>query len=184
MELEKRQVLSKTEPTPTTTTSDSHSVFKRVSCYVVRPLALITVSAVYRFVSEKKSGIVWDEQITRAIAENIWKGDLRNNWKYAANMPAAFHIDCYNFSSYLYVDALAAGRHAAHPLFRERIFSAALGTLAAILFYLVALRLFGWRVAVPSLAITSVFPLLVQDDHIARPEAFVPSYAGSYMSVR
>ncbi|HEX7362883.1 MAG TPA: glycosyltransferase family 39 protein [Bryobacteraceae bacterium] len=171
-------MLSKTGLTPTATTSDSHSLFKKISCYVVLPLILIAASGVFRFVSVKKFPMLFDEEITRAVAGNIWQGNLSNNWKYAANIPDPFRVDCYNFSSYMYADALAVGPHAAHPLFRERTFSAILGTLAVILFYLVALRLFGLRVALAALAITSVFPLLVQDAHYARPEAFVTFLCG------
>ena len=127
---------------------------------------------------------MWDEQITRAVAENIWKGDLRNNWKYAANMSAAFHIDCYNFSSYMYVDALPAGRHSAHPLFREHIFSAALGTLAAILFYLVELRYLACAWLSQHLqshpCFHSSYRMLIS--RVRKHSSH--SYAGSYISVR
>ena len=117
--------------------------------------------------------MLYDEQITRAVATNIWQGDLSNNWKNAPGVPAVFQINCYNFSSYMYADALAAGPDSRHPLFRERIFSAGLGSLAVILFYFVALRLFTPGTSLAALAMMAVFPLLVQDSHYARPEAFV-----------
>ena len=150
-----------------------------VLSYVVLPLILLAVSVIFRTVALKKFGAMYDEQITRAVAENIWKGDLRNNWKYAANMPQEFRIDCYNFSPYMYADALVAGPHAAyaihtaHAIYRERLFSAVLGTLAIILFYWLALHVFGFMAGIAALAIMSVFPLLVQDAHFARPEAFL-----------
>ena len=145
---------------------------------VILPLLLVAISAVFRTVSLKKFGMLYDEQITRAVAANIWRGDLSNNWKSAPGVPAAFQINCYNFSSYMYADALAAGRDAPHPLFRERLFSAVLGSLAIVLFYFVALRLLGPAVALASLAVMAVFPLLVQDAHYARPEAFVTFLCG------
>ena len=148
------------------------------SIAVLLPLLLITVSAAFRITSQKKFGMLYDEQITRSVADNIWKGDLRNNWRYVANMPAAFQIDCYNFSSYMYADALAAGPRARHPLFRERLFSGICGTLAVAVFYLVTLKLIGRKEALAALAIMAVFPLLVQDAHYARPEAFATLLCG------
>ena len=138
---------------------------------VLLPLLLIAATVMFRAVGIKKFASLYDEQITRAVATDIWKGDLRNNWKYA-NVPAPFRIDCYNFSSYMYADALAAGPHAARPLIRERIFSAVLGSLAVVLFYFIALHFFGLKTALAALGVMSVFPLLVQDSHYARPEAF------------
>jgi hypothetical protein len=45
--------------------------------------------------------------MTKGVVENILKGDLRNNWKFA-NVPAGYQIDFYNFSSYMYADAAFA----------------------------------------------------------------------------
>ena len=149
------------------------SLLTLVLVRILLPLLLLAVSVIFRFVSVKTFGMLYDEQITRAVAANIWKGDLSNNWKNAAGVPAVFQINCYNFSSYMYADALAAGPHARHPLYRERILSATLGSLAVVLFYFVALRLFGPRTALAALAVMAVFPLLVQDSHYGRPEAFV-----------
>jgi hypothetical protein len=135
---------------------------------------LILAAAIYlRAASQKTFGALEDENITRAVASEIWKGNLRNNWKCAPELPPAFRIDSYNFSSYMYADALFVGRHSPHPLYSDRLFSAICGTLALYVFYLIALRLFGLQVALVSLATMAVIPLLVQDAHYARPEAFV-----------
>ncbi len=124
-----------------------------------------------------------DETITKGVVENILEGDLTNNWKFA-DIPPDFRIDLYNFSSYMYADALFVA--VAHPIisriplvrtdswvFPHRLFSALAGTLALCLFYLVALKWFGQVVAIVSLAFMAVAPLLVQEAHYARPEAFV-----------
>jgi hypothetical protein len=145
--------------------------------FVLLPLLLLAATVTFRAVGMKTFGTQWDERTVRAIAVNIWKGDLRNNWKYA-EVPEPYRVDSYNYSSYLYVDALVAGSHAKHPVYRERMLSVVLGSLAVLLFYFVALQFLGQRTALAAFAIMSVFPMLVQDSHYARPEAFVTFLSG------
>ena len=144
---------------------------------------LLFVALTLRLVNLTAFDPLYDETITKGVVENIWKGDLRNNWKFA-EIPADYRIDLYNFSSYMYADAAFSAL--VHPLtahaplvrtdcwvFPHRLFSALAGTLALCLFYLVTLRWFGQGAALVSLAFMAAAPLLVQDAHYARPEAFV-----------
>lgn len=149
----------------------SAAFFKRLAAALIF-LLLLAIGGVFRFVSLKKFSIVNDENITRAVADNIRRGDLRNDWRYVPQIPKPFQVHCYNFSSYFYADALALGLRPNQPLFRERFFSAICGTLAVAAFSLVALQLFGKKTALATAALLAVFPLLVQDSHYARPEAF------------
>jgi hypothetical protein len=148
-----------------------NSSFLRWFSYIMLIAILLTVTVLARITSIKKFGVLYDEQITRAVVVNIWKGDLSNNWKFA-NVPPVFRRNCYNFSSYFYADALLTGPNPYHGLFKDRIASAVLGALAVITFAWFALIEFGPAVGLASLAAMAVVPLLVQDSHYARPEAF------------
>lgn len=116
-----------------------------------------------------------DEQTLHAVVENIWHGDLSNNWIHASIPSTRFRIDCYNFSSYFYADAAFTGlaRISKYTVLWDRIFSVLLGTGAVFLVYLLALRLCNRSVALVACALTAVMPVLVQDAHYGRPEAFV-----------
>lgn len=139
---------------------------------IALPLLILIGALVLRTANLRKIAQGYDEAITRAVVTNIWRGDLRNNWKYA-DVPPEHRIDSYNFSSYMYADALFVGPPRRNSLHLDRWFSALTGTAAIYLFYLAALRLFGSKVALVSLATMAVVPLLVQDSHYARPESFV-----------
>lgn len=146
------------------------------------PVSILLVALVLRTVSLTTFGVQVDEQITKDVVTGIWNGQWSNNWKYTASAPE-FRIDQYNFSSYLYADAMIAGAArqiaaslsdgGADLLFWSRLFSALAGTLAVYVFYLVARRWFGPGTAIVAMFLTAVMPLLVQDSHYARPEAFV-----------
>ena len=144
---------------------------------------LLFVALTSRLVNLTSFDPLYDETLTKGVVENILKGDFHNNWKFA-DVPAEYRTDLYNFSSYMYVDAaftaLVQPITARIPLVRKdcwpfphRLFSALAGTLALYLFYLLTLRWFGQVVAIVSLAFMAAAPLLVQDAHYARPEAFV-----------
>lgn len=139
---------------------------------IALPSLILMGALVLRTANLRKIAQGYDETITRAVVTNIWRGELRNNWKYA-DVPPEHRIDSYNFSSYMYADALFVGPPRHNSLHLDRWFSAFMGTAAIYLFYLVALRLFGSKVALVSLATMAVAPLLVQDSHYARPESFV-----------
>jgi hypothetical protein len=146
------------------------------------PVLILLAALVFRIVSLSTFDPLVDEKITRDVVTGIWNGELSNNWKYTVTEPE-YRVDMYNFSSYMYADALIAGlagKLAARlpngdPDFVlwSRLFSALAGTLAVYLFYLVARRLFGQGTAIVAMVLMAVMPLLVQDAHYARPEAFV-----------
>src|SRR4051794_25004264 len=114
-------------------------------CHIALPFLILMGALVLRTASLRKMAALYDETITRAVVTNIWRGDLRNNWKYA-DVPSEYRIDSYNFSSYMYADAVFVGPPRRNSLHLDRWFSALTGTAAIYLFYLVALRLFGSKV--------------------------------------
>jgi hypothetical protein len=139
---------------------------------------LLLVVLVFRWVHIDGFGLQFDEKITQGVVNNILHGDFRNNWKFA-EVPAQYRIDLYNFSSYFYTDAVfveladvVSGGPPANPIHWHRVGSVLAGTLAAFLFYLLALKWFDSHTALIFLAFLAVAPLLVQDAHYARPEAF------------
>jgi hypothetical protein len=165
--------------------SDSVRIGDRIrylwSCSKLQVLSLgflIVVAFVLRLAYLDVAGQVYDEGLTRAVVDNVLHGDLRNNWKFA-DVPAQYRVDFYNFSSYFYVDAAfvkladgLTGAPPARPLHWHRVGSAIAGTLAIFFFYLLARRWFGCDTALIFLAFGAVAPILVQDAHYARPEAF------------
>jgi Dolichyl-phosphate-mannose-protein mannosyltransferase len=161
---------------------------RRAHGAVILPGVILFVALVFRIVSLTTFDTLFDEQITRDVVTGIWRGEWSNNWKYTVSAKN-YRDDQYNFSSYLYADALTAG--AAGQLdaflsdgkpdfvFWSRLFSAVTGTLAVYLFYLVARRLFPPGTAIAAMALMAAMPLLVQDSHYARPEAFVTALTGA-----
>lgn len=155
---------------------------------VFLPALILAIALVLRTVSLTTFSALFDEQITRDVVTGIWHGEWSNNWKYTVSAEN-YRIDQYNFSSYLYADALLAGAAAkleallsdGSPdfVFWSRLLSALAGTLAVFLFYLVARRLFPPGTAIAAMFLVAVIPLLVQDSHYARPEAFVVTLTGA-----
>lgn len=145
------------------------------------------MALVFRTVSLTTFHTVFDEGITRDVVAGIFHGEWSNNWKYTVSDPS-FRMDQYNFSSYLYADALIAGAAGKLDAFLRggdpdfvywsRLFSALVGTLAVLLFYLVARRLFQPATAMVAMFLMAAIPLLVQDAHYARPEGFVVALTG------
>lgn len=155
---------------------------------VILPALILLVALVFRTVSLTTFSAQVDEQITRDVVTGLWHGEWSNNWKYTVSVPE-YRVDQYNFSSYLYADALIAGVAGkldaflsdGNPdfVFWSRLLSALAGTLAVLLFYLVARRLFQPGTALVAMFLMAVMPLLVQDSHYARPEAFVVALTGA-----
>jgi hypothetical protein len=149
---------------------------------------ILLAALVLRTVSLTTFNTLLDEGITRDVVTGIWHGEWSNNWKYTVSA-ADYRVDQYNFSCYLYADALLAGAAAkldaflsdSTPdfVFWSRLLSALAGTLAVFLFYLVARRLFGQGTVVVAMALMAAMPLLVQDSHYARPEAFAIALTGA-----
>src|SRR5580704_5688294 len=75
---------------------------------VLLPALILLAALVFRTVSLTTFGTQVDERITSDVVTGIWQGEWSNNWKYTASAPE-FRTDQYNFSSYLYSDALVAG---------------------------------------------------------------------------
>jgi hypothetical protein len=152
------------------------------SALLLLPALILVAALAFRTVSITTFGTLLDEQMTQDVVTGIWHGEWSNNWKHTVSLPD-YRVDLYNFSSYLYADALLAGTASelasslsnGKPdlLFWSRLLSAVTGTLAVYLFYLVALRLCGRGTALIAMTFMAVMPLLVQDSHYARPEAFV-----------
>ncbi|HUB83925.1 MAG TPA: glycosyltransferase family 39 protein [Bryobacteraceae bacterium] len=148
----------------------------------ILPAAILLAALVWRTVSLNSFPPLPDEKITRDVVAGIWDGQWSNNWKYTVT-DRAFRVDLYNFSSYLYADAVLAGVPATlgsslpdgHPdlISWSRLVSALAGTLAVFWFYLVARRLFNRATGLVAMTLMAAMPLLVQDAHYARPEAFV-----------
>jgi hypothetical protein len=148
---------------------------------VVLPALILGIVLIFRVVSISTFRPLFDESITRDVVTGLWHGQWSNNWKYTVKSQD-YRVDMYNFSSYMYADGLLAGTASylapARPdgtpdlLYWSRLLSCMMGTLAIYLFYLVARRLFGDITAWIAMALLAVMPLLVQDAHYARPEAF------------
>src|SRR5580658_3138475 len=161
---------------------------RRVHGAVILPGVILLAALVFRIVSLTTFDPLFDEQITRDVVTGIWHGEWSDNWKYTVSAEN-YRNDQYNFSSYLYADALIAGTVGqldaflsdGKPdlVFWSRLFSAVTGTLAVYLFYLVAGRLFPPATAIAAMALMAAMPLLVQDSHYARPEAFVLALTGA-----
>jgi hypothetical protein len=161
---------------------------RRVHGLVILPGVILFAALVFRIVSLTTFDTLFDEQITSDVVTGIWHGEWSNNWKYTVSAKN-YREDQYNFSSYLYADALIAGVGAQLDAFMSdgkpdfvfwsRLFSAVTGTLAVYLFYLVARHLFSPRAAIATMALMAAMPLLVQDSHYARPEAFVLALTGA-----
>lgn len=155
---------------------------------IVLPALILTIALIIRTTSLTTFGPLYDEKITKDVVTGIWNGDWSNNWKGTVTNPD-YRVDMYNFSSYMYADALLAGMASklaprlpnGDPDFDywSRLFSALAGTLAVFLFYLVARRWFSEDTAVVAMALMAIIPLLVQDAHYARPEAFVLALTGA-----
>jgi hypothetical protein len=158
---------------------------------VLLPALILVAALVLRTVSLTTFGSLVDERITRDVVAGIWHGEWSNNWKFTVSAPE-YRIDMYNFSSYMYADAVIAGtageldawlsNGSPDFVFWSRLFSAVAGTLAVFLVYLVARRLFGQATALVAMFLMAAMPLLVQDSHYARPEAFVAALtAAAYL---
>jgi hypothetical protein len=145
--------------------------------HLAAPRILLFAIFAIRVTSIDRFAPLFDEDMTRAVVNNVLAGDFRNNWKFA-DVPKDFHIDFYNFSSYFYVDAafvklalLLTDGPPAHPVHWHRMCSGVAGTFAVFLFYLLARKWFDEITALVFLALAAVAPILVQDAHYARPEA-------------
>jgi len=126
-----------------------------------------------------------DETITVEVVGQMRRsGDWDTNWAKAPALEPALRYDQYNFSSHLYgtfffyravkwVPGLEAWRSRDQGFWVYRFFSVLLATAAVAQAWWLARRLTDARTALAAASLVAVLPLLVQDAHYARPEAFV-----------
>jgi 4-amino-4-deoxy-L-arabinose transferase-like glycosyltransferase len=123
-----------------------------------------------------------DEPLVIEVVQGMReRGDWDTNWVHA-NLPENLHYDQFNFSGYLMTARVFAplAELVAGPFARQedrgllwyRGLSAVLGTLAVGLTWLLARTLAGSVAAALAGTATALAPLLVQDAHYGRPEAF------------
>jgi len=125
-----------------------------------------------------------DEPIAPCVVAQVLGGrGLDTNWAHTP-LGSDFGAAQYNFSSYYLTLSLleragglvaqrpSPGRIEARIVF-YRACSAAFGTLGLALAMLLAFRIRGWGLALAAGLWIAVNPLLVQDAHYARPEAFL-----------
>jgi len=125
-----------------------------------------------------------DEPVACYVVSRVLSsGNFDTNWAHT-QVRVEGGVPQYNFSSYFITLSLLErlrGMTRPHPeaeTIEERIVfyrgcSAAFGTLALALAMLLAYRIRGWRLALVAGLWMAVNPLLVQDSHYARPEAFL-----------
>jgi hypothetical protein len=147
-------------------------------------LAVLTVAAVLRLSYLAEDYGHPDEVIaTKVVAALRANGDWDSNWA-RADFGSDFRYDQYNFSSYHYalylfsllVDTLPGATSweaEREGLSLHRLFSALLATVAVGQVAWLGRKLAGPIAGVGAGAGAALLPLLVQDAHYARPEAFV-----------
>jgi hypothetical protein len=126
-----------------------------------------------------------DETITVEVVGHMRSsGDWDTNWAKASGLESSMRYDQYNFSSHMYatyffyravkwIPGLEAWRSRDNGFFVYRFFVALLATMAVWQTWLLARRVAGEAAGLAAGALAGVMPLLVQDAHYIRPEAFV-----------
>ena len=126
-----------------------------------------------------------DETITTEVVGHMRSsGDWDTNWAKAPNLEAGLRYDQYNFSSHLLatfgfyrlvkvLPGTAGWRSADGGFWVYRFFSVVLATLAVGLAMHLGWRTVGAGGAVGAGLLVAIAPILVQDAHFSRPEAFV-----------
>lgn len=149
------------------------------------PVLVVLVGLILRVAHVDKNYGHPDETITVEVVGHMRSsGDWDTNWAKAPKLESTFRYDQYNFSSYIYgtfffyrvvkwVPGLEAWRSRDNGFWVYRLFSALLGTVVVAQAWWLARRLAGARAGLAAGALTAVVPLLVQDAHYIRPEAFV-----------
>ncbi len=125
-----------------------------------------------------------DDAITREVVGYMRSsGDWDTDWA-KADLPPGLRYHQYNFSSHLYatyffyrlvkpVPGLESWRSAEHGQWVYRYFSVLLATVVVAQTWWLTRRAAGERAAGFAGLLAAVVPLLVQDAHLMRPEAFV-----------
>lgn len=125
-----------------------------------------------------------DEAITTEVVGHMRKsGDWDTNWAKAPTLEPGLRYDQYNFSSHLYatfafyrvvkiLPGTATWRGEDQGFWVYRFFSVLLGAVVVWQVLRLGDRLGGRGVALMAAALVAVAPILVQDAHFSRPEAF------------
>ena len=149
------------------------------------PILVVLVGLILRVAHVDKNYGHPDETITVEVVGHMRSsGDWDTNWAKAPMLESSFRYDQYNFSSYIYgtfffyraakwVPGLEAWRSRDQGFWVYRMFSALLATVVVAQAWWLARRLAGARAGLAAGALVAVVPLLVQDAHYIRPEAFV-----------
>jgi len=149
------------------------------------PVLVVLVGLILRVAHVDKNYGHPDETITVEVVGHMRSsGDWDTNWAKAPGLESSFRYDQYNFSSYIYgtfffyraakwVPGLEAWRARDQGFWVYRMFSALLATVVVAQAWWLARRLAGARAGLAAGALVAVVPLLVQDAHYIRPEAFV-----------
>ena len=149
------------------------------------PVLVVLVGLIFRVAHVDKNYGHPDETITVEVVGHMRSsGDWDTNWAKAPKLESSFRYDQYNFSSYMYgtfffyraakwVPGLEAWRSRDQGFWVYRMFSALLATVVVAQAWWLARRLAGARAGLAAGALVAVVPLLVQDAHYIRPEAFV-----------
>ena len=126
-----------------------------------------------------------DETITVEVVGHLRSsGDWDTNWAKAPNLESTLRYDQYNFSSHLYatyffyravkwVPGLDAWRSRDNGFWVYRFFSVLLAPVVVWQTWWLARRVAGDGAGLVAGALVAVVPLLVQDAHYMRPEAWV-----------
>jgi hypothetical protein len=165
---------------------------KYLSVHSLILLSIILVAIGFRFINLTNSECDYyhfDEQLVSNISKNIYeKKTYDNNWiKHFEDPESFFHVNQYNFSSYIYFSAFiySSWRNLSERfnsslwdykrnVHFHRIVSATLNLIAILLIYWICFECFGQKeIALIGLFLCSFSPLLVQDSHYARPEGFL-----------
>ena len=149
------------------------------------PVLVVLVGLILRVAHVDRNYGHPDETITVEVVGHMRSsGDWDTNWAKAPGLESSFRYDQYNFSSYIYgtfffyraakwVPGLEAWRARDQGFWVYRMFSALLATVVVAQAWWLARRLAGARAGLAAGALVAVVPLLVQDAHYIRPEAFV-----------
>lgn len=125
-----------------------------------------------------------DEKIAIEVVRQMGEsGSWDTNWVHA-RLPPEWKVNQYNFSSYLVAARLFHGALHLVPVLQDwsgaldgywalRFFSVLLGTLAVWQTWRLGCRVGGVASGLGAAALAALVPLLVQDAHYARPEAWV-----------
>ena len=155
-------------------------------------LSIILFAIAFRFVNLTNFECDYyhfDEQLVSNISKDIYENKIYdNNWiKHFEDPESFFHVNQYNFSSYIYFNTFiyASWRNLLERfdggvwdykrnVHFHRIISATINLIAILLILWISLECFREKeVALISLFLCSFSPLLVQDSHYARPEGFL-----------